>query len=98
MARRENWPVKNARCLSKGNDNDDNIVDKKLELSLLLAILEVISVLEKSWRPTMTQVPQTSVRRKIEEPANKPTPVLNTYSCVSSFVSISPEATLHNLN
>lgn len=39
--------------------------------------------------PTITQVPHTSVRSKMDDPANKPTPV-EAYSCALSLSLESP--------
>jgi len=43
-----------------------------------------------SWLPAMTQLPQTTVRSKMDDPANKPTP-LKAYSCAISLLLTSPE-------
>ena len=38
----------------------------------------------------ITQVPQTNVRSKMDDPANKPTPV-KAYSCAVSLLLTSPD-------
>lgn len=52
-----------------------------------------VEMFEKSWQPqpAIIQVPQSSVRTKIDDPANRPTPV-NTNSSAISFELRSPEA------
>lgn len=43
-----------------------------------------------SWLPAMTQLPQTTVRSKMDDPANKPIPLI-AYSFAVSLLLTSPE-------